>query len=283
MLDQVYKLYGRPHLDYGDIIYHRYDPDMRLSVTRRLEQTQYSAALAVTGAWRGTSRKRLYDELGWETLYHRRWYRRLCQFFKLIRSQSPEYLFSEIPPERQIMYNLRNPRVYDQNIVRTVRFSNTYFNNTLDEWNLLDDEIKNSMSISEFKRKLLEIIKPTKTSIYNISDIEGFRYLTKIRLMFSALNEHKFRHRFDCLNPSCACGEAIEDNEHFLLHCPLFEPMRRDLLGQLSDIPGIDITSLDSKSLCQLLLFGSTNLTVVANRIILEATTTYIKATKRFS
>ena len=40
--------------------------------TQRLEQTQYSAALAVAGAWRGTNRQRLYEELGWESLYHRR-------------------------------------------------------------------------------------------------------------------------------------------------------------------------------------------------------------------
>ena len=59
--------------------------------------------------------------------------------------------------------------------------------------------------------------------------------------------------------------------------------MRRDLLGQLSDIPGIDITVMDSESLCQLLLFGSINLTVVENRIVVEATMAYIKATKRFS
>ena len=25
VLDQIYKLYMRPHLDYGDIIYHKYD------------------------------------------------------------------------------------------------------------------------------------------------------------------------------------------------------------------------------------------------------------------
>ena len=39
---------------------------MRLTFTQRLEQTQYSAALAVAGAWRGTNRQRLYEELGWE-------------------------------------------------------------------------------------------------------------------------------------------------------------------------------------------------------------------------
>ena len=46
VLDQIYKLYVRSHLDYGDIIYHRYDQDMRLNITKRLEQTQYHAALA---------------------------------------------------------------------------------------------------------------------------------------------------------------------------------------------------------------------------------------------
>ena len=27
VLDQMYKLYVRPHLDYGDIIYHKFDPE----------------------------------------------------------------------------------------------------------------------------------------------------------------------------------------------------------------------------------------------------------------
>ena len=42
----------------------------------KLEQIQYSAALAITGAWRGTSREKLYDELGWESLNLRRWSKR---------------------------------------------------------------------------------------------------------------------------------------------------------------------------------------------------------------
>ena len=132
-LNQVYKLYVRPHLDYGDIIYHKYDPDMKLDLTKKLEQTQYSAALAVTGTWRGTSRRRLYDELGWEDLYSRRRYRRLCHFYNLRLTRSPDYLFAEIPCERQISYNLRNSRAYDQNVGRTALFANTCFRDTLFE------------------------------------------------------------------------------------------------------------------------------------------------------
>ena len=67
-LDQIYKLYVRPHSDYGDIIYHRYDPEFKLEFTKRLDATQYSAALAVSGAWRGTNIDKLYEELGWASL-----------------------------------------------------------------------------------------------------------------------------------------------------------------------------------------------------------------------
>ena len=279
----MYKLYVRPHLDYGDIIYHRFDPEMHLEITKRLEQVQYSAALAVTGTWRGTSRQRLYQELGWETLYHRRWYRRLTHFFSLKKSESPEYLFNEIPKERQLRYDLRNPNIYEQPVARTTRFANTYFQNTLFEWSLLDSEIQNSASISQFKAKLLSIIRPVKNPIYRISDILGVRLLTRLRVQFSALNEHRFRHAFDCLTPICICGLSKESNEHFLLHCPQHHAYRMDLFGQLSEIPGIGFASLDDESRCNILLYGSPNCTIMENTIILESTITFIQGTGRFN
>ena len=97
------------------------------------------------------------EELGWESLYHKRWDRRLCHFIKVLQSRSPEYLFGEIPLERQIGYNLRD---YEVNVARTNCFSNTYFYNTLYEWNLLGEEIKNSTSPSQFKSKLLKTVRP---------------------------------------------------------------------------------------------------------------------------
>ena len=74
-LTELYKLYVRPHLDYGDVIYHippkkcDFSQDTSLNNhMEKLESVQYSAALAVTGAWKGTSREKLYEELGWESL-----------------------------------------------------------------------------------------------------------------------------------------------------------------------------------------------------------------------
>ena len=68
VLDQIYKLFVRPHLDYSD----KYDPEFKVDFTKKLESTQYSAALAVSGAWSGTNTDKLYEELGWEILYYRR-------------------------------------------------------------------------------------------------------------------------------------------------------------------------------------------------------------------
>ena len=48
VLDQMYELYLRPHLDYGDMIYHSYDPNFSSILMRRLEHVKYTASLAVT-------------------------------------------------------------------------------------------------------------------------------------------------------------------------------------------------------------------------------------------
>ena len=88
VLYQMYKLYVRPHIDYGNVIYH----NQSMPLSRKLESTQYKAALAVSGAWKGTNNDRLLEELGWETLSNRRWYRRLCLFYKIINNQAPHYL-----------------------------------------------------------------------------------------------------------------------------------------------------------------------------------------------
>ena len=67
-----------------NVIYHKHDPTFKLEFTKRLESVQYSAVLAVSGAWKGTNIDRSYEELGWEPLYHRRWQRHLMHFYKLV-------------------------------------------------------------------------------------------------------------------------------------------------------------------------------------------------------
>ena len=59
---RIYKSFIRPHLDYGDIIY---DKPNNESFKNKIENVQYKACIAITGAIQGTSRERLYHELGY--------------------------------------------------------------------------------------------------------------------------------------------------------------------------------------------------------------------------
>ena len=54
----IYKLFVRPHLDYGNVIY---DQHYNNSFHQKLESIQYNAALAIAGAIRGYSREKLYQ------------------------------------------------------------------------------------------------------------------------------------------------------------------------------------------------------------------------------
>ena len=86
-------MYVRPHLDYGDVIYHI----QRADLMNCIEQLQYKAGLIVSGCWQGTNREELYDELGWESLSDRRSFRRLNVFYKISNGLSPPYLADHIP------------------------------------------------------------------------------------------------------------------------------------------------------------------------------------------
>ena len=96
-----------------------------------------------------------------------------------------------------------------------------FFPNSLSESLQPAPEIQNSESIVVFKSKLLSFIQ---RSIFNVNDPEGVKYMTRLCLRFSHLNEHKFRHGFlDTLNPLCNCSLEVEDNGHFFLCCLNFE------------------------------------------------------------
>ena len=67
-----------------------------------------------------------------------------------------------------------------------------------------------------------------ENSLFSVYDPLGVKLLTRLRLQFSHLNEHKFRHGFsDTINFMCACGTEIETIEHFFLRCHFFKITQR--------------------------------------------------------
>ena len=63
----IYKSSIRPYLDYGDILY---DKAFNEFFHQKIEYIQYNASLAITGAIRGSSKEKIYQELGLESLQH---------------------------------------------------------------------------------------------------------------------------------------------------------------------------------------------------------------------
>ena len=75
----IYKSFIRPHLDYADVIF---DKPRNATFSNRIASVQYNAALAITGTIRGTSKEKLYQEFGFETMKARRWFQNFVVFIK---------------------------------------------------------------------------------------------------------------------------------------------------------------------------------------------------------
>ena len=139
----MYKALVRSHLDYCDVIYHipsiTHQPPLGMilsSLMEKVERVQYQAALAIPGAWQGSSRFKIYDELDWETLSDRRKGRRVLLINKIINNNTPSYLNKKLPPFCREMFsgNIRNTSHAIR--CKTYRYMNSFFPDAIASWNL---------------------------------------------------------------------------------------------------------------------------------------------------
>ena len=57
--------------------------------------------------------------------------------------------------------------------------------------------------------------------------------MTRRRVGFNHLKEHKFKHNFqDSVESLCSCGSVIESTTHIFLHCTNFTTQRQTLLNK---------------------------------------------------
>ena len=125
----------RPLIDYRDIIYHN------SSFCEKFESVQYKVTLALTDALRGTSREIILQELGLRSWKSRRWFRRLCCMFKIIKNEAPSYLISLIP-KREQTFNTRNKHLPTYNC-STDYSKYSFFPYTLNDW--FNQDVKSSV------------------------------------------------------------------------------------------------------------------------------------------
>lgn len=136
----IYKLSVRPLLDYVNIIYnHVYNN----SFHQKMETVQYNTALAITGAIRGSSMEKLQQELGLDSLQERRWYRKLCLLYKILKKKSPNHLFKLVPVPKARHRTTNCHKIPTFN-AKDDFFKNSFFPSTINKWIKLNPNFQNS-------------------------------------------------------------------------------------------------------------------------------------------
>ena len=287
-LSNMYKLLVRSHFDYCDIIFHipptHSQNGMILhGLMENLEKIQYQAALAITGAWQGSNRVKLYEELGWESLSDRRWSRRILHIHKIVNDKTPSYLKERLPRLRRPLYRQYSTSMIYEIKCRTERYKNSFFPNAIYSWNIAIEQFQTMPSFYTLKNFITKLIRPSEKSTFGIYDILGIKYLFQLRLNLSPLRYHKWKHNFnDITSNKCLCDENVENTEHFLFYCSLFSSQRQILMANVRLI--LEKYGLGDKTHdLHLYLYGDSYINHVDNKSILLCTINYIKSTKRFS
>ena len=134
-----------------------------------------------------------------------------------------------------------------------------------------------------FKLSILNFVRPREFSVFSVQDINGLKLLTRLRLNFNHLNEHKFRHNFnDKINPMCSCGKESETTLHYLLQCDSYSIYRIELLNNICAL-NHSLNNISEENLLKVLLYGAEEFSFKINNKILKCTIKFIKKTDCFS
>ena len=190
--------------------------------------------------------------------------------FKIHSNKSPATL-KEIMPQttrQRTNRNLRsdsNPTIMKYN---TTSYNDSFFPATIKAWNQLPERTRNAGSIELFK----EYITPEKGKIPNYiysGERKAQVLQTRMRLRRSNLREELYEVNL-ADSPSCRCGYHLEDAEHYLKDCPLYNNTRLLL--------NIDLRVYSTEELLE----GSSDLSSKENFELFKEVQNYITRTGRF-
>ena len=285
-LDQMYKSFVRPHLDYCDIIFHAPHKVSQLGLSlsttmEEIEKVQYKAALAVTGAWQGSNRSKIFEELGWESLSDRRMSRRILMMHKIVNNQTPDYLTAKLLPMARAP--IANPLSLREYRCRTGRFMSSFFPDAARSWNVIMSHFSTMPTLNTLKSHLISLFRPSGKSTFKIHDPPGLKCLFQLRLGLSHLRSHKNSHNFeDTPSSLCLCETGIEDTNHYIFTCPFYAVHRATLAA---NVIGILIRNNLNQlgNTVSVYLYGHHSLSDIDNRSIILATLEFLKNTNRFT
>ena len=141
-----------------------------MSFHQKLESIQYNACLAITGAIRGTLKVKLYQELDLEWLQLRRWYRKLGMFYKILKSNSPQYLFKLLPENVLMLKEMLTLFLFN---IKHNFYKYSSFPSSIIEWSNLDPKVCNSKNFGIFKNIVLNLLDPNQTGFLTAAILRG--------------------------------------------------------------------------------------------------------------
>ena len=264
-LETFYFIFIRPKLEYGSIVWSNCSGTDK----NRLEDFQLEIARTVTGAKRGTSHDAIYSETGWPKLAARQQLCKLKTYSNMIQGTAPPYLCSLVTGK--VGDNRPSSRQAENYIVpryRTDLFGDSFIPSVIKSWNSIEPKDRN-----------LPHFESTVCFAPNVLYNFGERFINiihaQLRMKCSNLKAHlHLLHVVD--SPSCQCGHNMEDNNHYLLKCPLYNTMRNKMFNIVSQY--VPYANIDE----YILLFGDNEISTENNLEIFKAVHSYIKGTARF-
>ena len=195
-----------------------------------------------------------------------------------MNNKAPAYLYSLLSP-RNRHYKTHSYSKIRQIFYRKKTLSNSFLPQTIRKWNKLDTSICQAPSHPVFRKALLGFIRPTASSTFGTNDVSGLKLLTRLRLGFSHLREHKFKHNFqDTLNPLCPCSLEAKDTYHFFMPYQNF-PNQRNVLFDDLNLVNSEILKMSEKEIVQVFLLGKKSFSKDGS---ITSTVRFIKDSKRF-
>ena len=273
-LEKMYLVFIRPMFEYASEVW----DNCGVGYSNKLESLQLEAARIVTGLPVFTKIETVYQEVGWEPLYDRRKRRKLQMFYNIQSNNAPDYLRNQVPPciQSTTRYPLRNGQDIIVPFCRLSLTSESFFPSTIREWNKLDLTVRNTDSPAKFKSEVRKIDIPNRPPPhFSYGPRKLNILLTQLRCSASFLNYDLYRKNI-ITDPSCDCGENIEDIHHFLFECRLYANHREILFNSLHWLP--DRCAID----IELLTRGNSDLSTDQNIQIFKLVQDFIKRSNRF-
>ena len=166
----------------------------------KLKSYKFNACLAITGAIKGSSREKIYQELRLETLRKRCWLCRLYLFYKIQKNKLPSQLFRLIP-NTSGMHVARNSN-NSKGINAKHNFLKNYFC-IRDKW----------MKQAQFENSWFRDFG----ILYKLHNPRRIKLLRRLTVGLSHLKTHKFKQNFqEYIDPNIIAQRETSVTETFL-------------------------------------------------------------------